>query len=132
MLPEPLLEQITSRKVRTPRYLNRQMWRPHLKDAHYGLGWRLYKFGQQQLVFHGGWVQGFRAELAYSKERELGLVILMNAESRVITELTTHFWSTMFTALQQQDQQLMLAGCKTPKSQAQAKAASSQVKAADC
>lgn len=132
VLPEPLLEQITSRKVRTPRYLNRQMWRPHLKDAHYGLGWRLYKFGQEQLVFHGGWVQGFRAELAYSKERELGLVILMNAESRVITELTTHFWSTMFTALQQQDRQLMLAGCKTPKSQVQPKAASSQVKAADC
>lgn len=114
VLPEPLLEQITAKRVRTVRDLRGRLWRPHIQDAHYALGWRVYQFGQEQLVFHGGWVQGFRAELAYSRERELGLVILLNAESSVITELTTHFWSTMFTALQQQDRDSLIASCSYP------------------
>ncbi|CAM5204973.1 serine hydrolase [Alishewanella longhuensis] len=100
VLNEDQLKQITSKRVRTVRDLRRRLWREHITDAHYALGWRVYQFGQEQLVYHGGWVQGFRAELAYSKERELGLVILLNAESNVVAELSTYFWSTMFTAMQ--------------------------------
>ncbi len=108
------LSQMTNKRVRTVRDLRRRQWREHITDAHYALGWRVYQFGQEQLVYHGGWVQGFRAELAYSKERELGLVILLNAESNVVAELSTHFWSTMFTALQRQEQEALLAGCQLP------------------
>lgn len=114
VLNEDQLKQITSKRVRTVRDLRRRLWREHITDAHYALGWRVYQFGQEQLVYHGGWVQGFRAELAYSKERELGLVILLNAESNVVAELSTHFWSTMFTAMQEQDKAALLAGCKLP------------------
>jgi beta-lactamase class C len=123
VLSEPQLAEITNKRVRTVRDLRRRMWRDYIKDAHYALGWRIYQFGQEQLVYHGGWVQGFRAEVAYSKERELGLVILLNAESNVLAELSTHFWSTMFTALQQQDRAAMLAGCKLP---------AAKTKTADC
>lgn len=112
VLNDDQLTQITSKRVRTVRDLRRRLWREHITDAHYALGWRVYQFGQEQLVYHGGWVQGFRAELAYSKERELGLVILLNAESNVVAELSTHFWSTMFTAMQEQDKAALLAGCK--------------------
>ncbi|GHG69700.1 hypothetical protein GCM10010919_19810 [Alishewanella longhuensis] len=114
VLNEEQLKQITSKRVRTVRDLRRRLWREHITDAHYALGWRVYQFGKEQLVYHGGWVQGFRAELAYSKERELGLVILLNAESNVVAELSTHFWSTMFTAMQQQDKAALVAGCKLP------------------
>lgn len=114
VLNEDHLKQITNKRVRTVRDLRRRLWREHITDAHYALGWRVYQFGQEQLIYHGGWVEGFRAELAYSKERELGLVILLNAESNVVAELSTHFWSTMFTALQAQDKELMLAACKLP------------------
>ncbi|CAM5184930.1 serine hydrolase domain-containing protein [Alishewanella longhuensis] len=114
VLNEDQLKQITSKRVRTVRDLRRRLWREHITDAHYALGWRVYQFGQEQLVYHGGWVQGFRAELAYSKERELGLVILLNAESNVVAELSTYFWSTMFTAMQAQDKAALLAGCKLP------------------
>lgn len=114
VLNEEQLQQVTSKRVRTVRDLRRRLWREHITDAHYALGWRVYQFGQEKLIYHGGWVQGFRAEIAYSKERELGLVILLNAESNVIAELSTHFWSTMFTAMQQQDKAALLAGCKLP------------------
>lgn len=119
VLSEPLLEEMTAKRVRTVRDLRRRMWRDYVKDAHYALGWRVYQFGQEQLVYHGGWVQGFRAEIAYSKQRELGLVILLNAESNVLAELSTHFWSTMFTAMQQQDRQTLMAGCQAPTAKTQ-------------
>lgn len=114
VLNDEQLKQITGKRVRTVRDLRRRLWREHITDAHYALGWRVYQFGQEQLVYHGGWVQGFRAELAYSKDRELGLVILLNAESNVVAELSTYFWSTMFTAMQAQDKAALLAGCKLP------------------
>jgi beta-lactamase class C len=116
VLNDAHLEQITDKRVRTVRDLRRRLWREHITDAHYALGWRVYQFGQETLVYHGGWVQGFRAELAYSKERELGLVILLNAESNVIAELSTYFWSTMFTAMQEQDKAALLASCQLPAS----------------
>ncbi|KKO46945.1 beta-lactamase [Arsukibacterium ikkense] len=110
VMPQKVLDKIVEKRVRTPRDLRRPQWRNYIKDAHYALGWRVYQFGAEQLIYHGGWVQGFRAELAYSRERELGLVILLNAESNVVNELTTTFWATMFGAMQQQEQ-TRLANC---------------------
>ena len=113
-MPQNVLDKIIEKRVKTPRDLRRSKWRNYLTDAHYALGWRVYQFGSEQLIYHGGWVQGFRAELAYSRERELGLVILLNAESNVVNELTPAFWAAMFGALQQHDQ-TTLAKCKVNK-----------------
>lgn len=110
VMPQKVLDKIIEKRVRTPRDLRRAQWRNYVKDAHYALGWRVYQFGSEQLIYHGGWVQGFRAELAYSRERELGLVILLNAESNVVNELTPSFWASIFSTLQQQDK-TRLANC---------------------
>lgn len=104
VLSEELLKTITKKRVKTRRDLRRKEWRRYLTDAHYALGWRVYQFGQDELIYHGGWVQGFRAEIAYSREHQLGLVMLMNAESNLINELGTYFWSGVLTAIHQQQQ----------------------------
>ena len=88
-----LLASVTRKQVRTRKDLRHRRWRKFLKDAYYGIGWRIYQFGDEDLIYHGGWVSGFRASIAYSKERDIGLAILMNAESPVITPLATSFWS---------------------------------------
>ncbi|MDX1679037.1 serine hydrolase domain-containing protein [Arsukibacterium sp.] len=111
VMPQKVLDKIIEKRVKTPRDLRRAQWRNYIKDAHYALGWRVYQFGSEQLIYHGGWVQGFRAELAYSRERELGLVILLNAESNVVNKLSTTFWASMFSALEQQDN-ARVATCK--------------------
>lgn len=101
---DELLQHITSKRIKTRRDLRRKEWRNYITDAHYALGWRVYQFGEEELVYHGGWVQGYRADIAYSKQHELGLVILLNAETNMVNELSTYFWSSMFTALQQRKQ----------------------------
>ena len=109
VLSEQVLAGISSKKVKTRRDLRRKEWRRYLTDAHYGLGWRVYQFGQDTLMYHGGWVQGYRAEIAYSREHQLGLVMLMNAESNAINEMGTYFWSSFLTTIRQQQQVEMAA-----------------------
>jgi beta-lactamase class C len=79
-------------RVRTRREMYRKQWKTMLSDAHYGLGWRVYQLGGERLVYHGGWVSGFRADVAFSLQRDIGIVVLLNAESSGISELTTRFW----------------------------------------
>ena len=91
-LPKEVLEVLTTPHIEAKRDLSRKQWRNYLDKAEYGLGWRLYEFNQEPLAYHGGWVAGFRADIAYSKERQIGIVVLLNAESHVINLVTTHFW----------------------------------------
>lgn len=84
---------LTQKRIATPRELRRYRWKDLLTDAHYGLGWRIYTLGDQDLVMHSGWVRGFVADIAYSPEKRSGLVVLLNGETRTISDLTTAFWS---------------------------------------
>lgn len=95
VLSPELLQTVTEKRVRTRRELNKRVWRPHLKDAHYGYGWRIYNIGGEDIVMHAGGVSGFRTLIGYSKERGVGLVMLMNAETRSIDQLAAGFWASL-------------------------------------
>lgn len=92
ILPPELVENLSKPRVKTRRELYRKQWKTMLSAAHYGLGWRIYQLGDEELVYHGGWVSGFRADVAFSLQRNIGIVVLLNAESSGISELTTRFW----------------------------------------
>lgn len=93
VIPPEVVAQLTEKRVRTLRDLRRKGWREHLTDAHYGLGWRIYEVGNEEIYLHAGWVKGYVAEVAYSKQRGTGLVVLLNAESSAINEITSAFWA---------------------------------------
>lgn len=63
-----------------------------IDDAHYGLGWRVYDLNGVKLNYHGGWVKGYRADVAFSPEHKVGYVMLMNAESNMINSTTAELW----------------------------------------
>jgi len=93
ILSPKLLSTVTKKRVQTRREMRKRMWRPHLSNAYYGYGWRIYEIGGEDIVMHGGGVSGFRSLIAYSKEREIGIVMLMNAETRAIDEIAAEFWA---------------------------------------
>ena len=97
-----LIEEVTTPKVRTKRETYRRGWREHLDDAHYGLGWRVYDFNGYTLIYHGGWVQGYRADVSFSPETGAGFAMLMNAESNLINYTTAEFWAEYFKQYEQQ------------------------------
>jgi beta-lactamase class C len=98
MDPE-VVEKLTRPRVKTVRDTRRKYWRDMLSAAHYGLGWRVYQLGNHEIAYHSGWVSGYRADIAWSEEHGIGIVVLMNVEGNSISELTTTFWQMAFDQL---------------------------------
>ena len=93
VLAPDLLTELTIPRIKTKKDLRRRYWRKPLTDAHYGYGWRIYQFDGHPIIYHSGWVAGFRADIGYSPELDIGFAILINAESNVINKISSQFWS---------------------------------------
>ncbi len=84
VLPPALLEEIQKPRVATPSELRSVPWRrERLRAAHYGLGWRVFDYADETLVFHGGAVQGYRGLIGFLPEHGFGIAILVNCECRL-------------------------------------------------
>ncbi len=82
VLPASLLAELQAPLVRTPKDVTSTPWRRgRLLDASYALGWRVFDYGGEPLVFHAGAVQGYRAVIGFLPRHRLGLVMLWNCES---------------------------------------------------
>lgn len=93
VLSSLLLKELTTPRIKTKKDLRRRYWREHLTDAHYGYGWRIYQFADYPIIYHSGWVAGFRADIGYSPELDIGFAVLINAESNAINQISSQFWA---------------------------------------
>jgi beta-lactamase class C len=85
-----IIQQITEPVIETPREKRRLHWNGHIRDAYYGLGWRILDYEGMKLIFHSGGVRGYRSQIAFLPEEKVGIVVLLNAE------VSNHFASTFF------------------------------------
>jgi len=99
VLDPAVIDTLTAPRVKTVRDTYRKFWRDLLSEAYYGLGWRIYRLGEHQIAYHSGWVSGYRADIAWSAEHQIGIAVLMNVEGSSINELTTTFWRMAFEQL---------------------------------
>lgn len=100
VLDPAVIATLTLPRVATTRDRYREHWRDMLSEAHYGLGWRIYRLGDHEIAYHSGWVSGYRADIAWSASHGIGIAVLMNVEGSSINELTTTFWRMAFEQLQ--------------------------------
>jgi len=76
--PETLKELYTP-KVKAPSK-NRNYGRMHrLSNSFYGLGWRVLHYPNDTLIYHGGFVNGYRSEVAINPKERIAVCILANA-----------------------------------------------------
>jgi beta-lactamase class C len=92
VLSSALITELTTPRIKTKKDLRRRFWREHLTDAHYGYGWRIYQFKGRPIIYHSGWVAGFRADIGYSPDLDIGFAIVINAESNAISKISSQFW----------------------------------------
>jgi len=90
VLSADFLAQLHEPIIATPRgnYFNR--W-SGLKKAYYATGWRVFDYNGQRVVHHGGGVRGYRSEMAFVPEANIGLVLLFNAESNLANDIVPAF-----------------------------------------
>ncbi|WP_448213804.1 serine hydrolase domain-containing protein [Colwellia sp. MEBiC06753] len=103
VLSPALLAELTTPRVKTQKDLRRKHWRKYLTDAHYGYGWRIYQFDDMPIVYHSGWVEGYRADIGYAPELGVGFALLINAESNVVNKLSSQFWANTYQLSQAPD-----------------------------
>ncbi|HEV7778517.1 MAG TPA: serine hydrolase domain-containing protein [Luteibacter sp.] len=84
VLPSPLLEVLHAPEVATPVELRSTPWRrARLTSAEYALGWRVFTYGGETLVFHAGAVEGYRTMIGFFPKYHAGVVTMWNAPSPV-------------------------------------------------
>ena len=68
-----------------------------VNESHYGIGWRVLDNHGQKIVYHGGYVNGYRSEIAFAPDDGVGICILINTSSSypltVIPDFFNHFKS---------------------------------------
>ena len=80
VLSHKLLEVLHAPGISTPGELHATAWRQRrLTAAHYALGWRVFEYGGQTLLFHAGAVAGYRTEIAFFPKYRVGVVMLCNS-----------------------------------------------------
>jgi beta-lactamase class C len=62
------------------------------KSSSYGLGWRLIKTSIGDYRYHGGLVNGFRAEIAHDLNTGIGMVVLFNSTCTYSNYIVPEFY----------------------------------------
>jgi beta-lactamase class C len=84
VLPAQLLEMLHTPEVATPVELRSTPWRrARLSDAQYALGWRVFEYGGETLIFHAGAVEGYRTMIGFFPKYHIGVVTLWNSAGPV-------------------------------------------------
>ncbi|MBD9367237.1 serine hydrolase domain-containing protein [Xanthomonas sp. XNM01] len=81
VLSAPLLATLHAPVVSTPGEMRSGWRRDRVNAASYALGWRVFDYAGEEVVFHAGAVQGYRGLTALLPGRDLGIAILWNSES---------------------------------------------------
>jgi beta-lactamase class C len=89
---ESVLKRMHTGAIRTTRHQAHYKYRKHLGKVYYGLGWRVFDYGDQEgFVHHGGYVRGMRSEMVFNRELQTGMVFLTNSEPGGMSELVFDF-----------------------------------------
>ncbi|MGN2246998.1 serine hydrolase domain-containing protein [Frateuria sp. GZRR35] len=80
VLSPATLEALHTPGVRTPGELHSSPWRNgRLTSAAYALGWRVFTYGGETLVYHAGAVEGYRTMIGFFPKYHTGVVTMWNA-----------------------------------------------------
>lgn len=103
VLPRAVLDEIHSPVVESPHrnYFNR--WEG-IEKAYYGTGWRIMDMFGTRVIHHGGGVRGYRSEMAFIPEENIGMVLMINAESNIMNEVVPLFVKQMLFAKENSEQ----------------------------
>lgn len=75
------IEQLYSPHVKaTAKNRNFNRW-SRIKRSYYGLGWRVIQFQEDTLAYHGGYVNGYRSEVAIHPSKKIAICVLANGPS---------------------------------------------------
>jgi beta-lactamase class C len=77
---------------------NRNYGRVHrISKAYYGLGWRVLHYPNDTVIYHGGYVNGYRSEVAVNPKSRIAICILSNAPGELADNGIPVFYNLLYT-----------------------------------
>ncbi|MHC1481562.1 serine hydrolase domain-containing protein [Frateuria aurantia] len=74
------LQAVHAPGIATPVELRSTPWRKaRLQSAHYAMGWRVFTYAGETLIFHAGVVDGYRTMIGFFPKYRVGVVTLWNS-----------------------------------------------------
>jgi len=96
VLPQPLLEALHAPGVPTPTEMHGSPWRrARLMSASYALGWRVFNYAGETMIFHAGAVEGYRTMIAFLPKYRVGIVSMWNSPGSAGIDLMPMVFDTM-------------------------------------
>ena len=79
LIQSQTLREIYEPVINTPiEYRYFKEWK-QLDSAFYGMGWRVINSKNRKIIYHGGYVNGYRSEIAFIPDRKIGICVLTNS-----------------------------------------------------
>lgn len=92
IVPPEVLDEVFRPRVRTDgerRYSH--LWGQSM-TPYYALGWRTLVSETDTIIYHGGFVNNFRSEIALDRRNRIGICVLFNAPTPVSSTVVPTFW----------------------------------------
>lgn len=92
ILPAETINEILTPQIRAISK-NRNFWRwKRTKASYYAMGWRVLTFKNDTLDYHGGYVNGYRSEVALDRKNKMAICVLVNAAGNLSDQSIPHFF----------------------------------------
>ncbi|MEQ9414410.1 MAG: serine hydrolase domain-containing protein [Cyclobacteriaceae bacterium] len=94
VVTQKTIDQLFNQEVRaTAKNRNFNRW-SRIKRSYYGLGWRVLTFKNDTLAYHGGYVNGYRSEIAVHPTKKIAICVLANGPSGFSDHAIPAFFNT--------------------------------------
>ncbi|MEP2668172.1 MAG: serine hydrolase domain-containing protein [Cyclobacteriaceae bacterium] len=105
VISQETVDQLFNQEIRaTAKNRNFNRW-SRIKRSYYGLGWRVLTFKSDTLAYHGGYVNGYRSEIAVHPTKKIAICVLANGPSGFSDHAIPAFFNTYDKHLKVQPKQ---------------------------
>lgn len=71
-------------------------WGRDVKSKRYSIGWRIVDYKGREIAYHGGYVLGYKAEIAVCDQENIGIAILSNSPNSATAKNIPNFLNMLF------------------------------------
>ncbi len=102
-LDSSIKQTIFTPQIATP--LNRHYFKQwgHVNSKKYAIGWRIINYKGHSIAYHGGFIEGYRAEIALCQELNIGIVFLTNSPNKAASVSIPTFLNMLFDYKQESE-----------------------------
>ena len=90
-MTDTVISSISTPVIYTPlKWRYTRYWKP-FRERYYSLGWRIYQYQGRKIMYHGGYIRGYRAEIAFCPSEDVGIAFLQNSPNNLASRCVPTF-----------------------------------------